>query len=55
MTEQPSAMREEEPRAILVRVRDQIAALCQCGDSLLEGQYQFLLQRVEALLAVTET
>ena len=44
-----------EQRESLLRVRDDLATLCRCGDPLLEGQYRFLHERVEALLAMTET
>ena len=58
MTSEPSrsgAAGEEDQRAVLSHVRDLLAGLCRQQDPLLEGQYRFLVERVEALLAVTET
>lgn len=46
---------EEDQRAVLNHVRDLLTGLCRQQDPLLEGQYRFLVERVEALLAVTET
>lgn len=45
----------EQQRAALGRIRDELTALCRCHDPLLEPQFRFLLDRVEALLLVTET
>jgi hypothetical protein len=45
----------ESQRVVLGRIRDKLLALCREQDALLVGQYRFLLERVDALLLLTET